>query len=432
MLYRFRRFFHNIIDAAWYVQQRRSEKKEQYDYGLDILADEIYTKPTEVPDGMRMRVRTRDIVRFWLIGGALLYLSYMTFNSLRLVYLVFTAFIVFLALESIVQWLQYFKLSRSMSVIIAYVMFISILVSWILIVIPFVIQQGVDIIEKVFILTRDIETRISTPEGFISWIEWLAMPGFMKEQVMNVWKDEAMQLAIVNTLEDNLTNIVWFLRPYVSGTGSVLFNFFKSAGNGIAQAMIVTVTAIFLSSEKKQVVRFLWTLSWNPVAMTHRMEKIFMKLGQWFEWQIYLSFIIFFVTRWWLYILQMFWISLENKITLALIAWLMEFIPMIWPWIWWLPAILMAISLYGMKWFIVTTIFYLIIQQTEGNLLIPLVLNKAVWVSPLVVFLSILIGWSTLWFLWVIIAVPTAAIISIIYEDYYRKKFVSKDLEDTA
>lgn len=48
--------------------------------------------------------------------------------------------------------------------------------------------------------------------------------------------------------------------------------------------------------------------------------------------------------------------------------------------------------MYGLKGFIITGIAYFIIQWTENNILIPLLMNKSLGVNPLLIFLCVLMG----------------------------------------
>jgi predicted PurR-regulated permease PerM len=118
----------------------------------------------------------------------------------------------------------------------------------------------------------------------------------------------------------------------------------------------------------------------------------------------------------WLWTLSLFWIDLENKWTLALIAWLMEFIPYLWPILGALPALLVGILWYGFGGFIAVGILFIIIQQIEWWI-VPIIMNKALWVSPLMIIIMMLVWMKVMWFVWIILAIPLAVIISLLFED---------------
>jgi len=106
-----------------------------------------------------------------------------------------------------------------------------------------------------------------------------------------------------------------------------------------------------------------------------------------------------------------------KKWTLALISWLTEFIPYIGPLLWGIPAWLLALTHYGLWGFGIIFILYWFIQWTENNILIPYVMNKTLGLSPIVIFLCVLLGGLVLGFVGVVIGVPLAVIITMIYDD---------------
>jgi putative permease len=113
------------------------------------------------------------------------------------------------------------------------------------------------------------------------------------------------------------------------------------------------------------------------------------------------------------------WLGLDlpNKWSLALISWLTEFIPYIGPLLWGIPAWLLALTHYGLWGFGIIFVLYWFIQWTENNILIPYVMNKTLGLSPIVIFLCVLLGGLVLGFVGVVIGVPLAVIITMIYDD---------------
>lgn len=106
-------------------------------------------------------------------------------------------------------------------------------------------------------------------------------------------------------------------------------------------------------------------------------------------------------------------IGLPNPLILALAAGVLEMIPMLGPFLAFAPAVLVALAIDPTKvlWVVAAA---LIIQQLEGNVLVPRVLGHTVGVSPLTVLLGILVG-STLYGIpGAFMAVPVAGAIQVI------------------
>ena len=116
--------------------------------------------------------------------------------------------------------------------------------------------------------------------------------------------------------------------------------------------------------------------------------------------------------------LAAYWaIGLPYVLVLALVAGLMEAVPLVGPLLGAVPAGLVALSLGPDKlvWVIVVT---LIIQQLENSLLVPRVMRKAVGVNPFVSLLAIFAFSSLLGVPGALMAIPTAAIIQLLLDRY--------------
>jgi predicted PurR-regulated permease PerM len=70
---------------------------------------------------------------------------------------------------------------------------------------------------------------------------------------------------------------------------------------------------------------------------------------------------------------------------------------------------------------LIMAIFFFTYQQVENNLIQPYIFKKTVDVSPLLVFVSVLIGTATAGILGALIAIPVTASIQILVRDYYSR-----------
>ena len=110
-------------------------------------------------------------------------------------------------------------------------------------------------------------------------------------------------------------------------------------------------------------------------------------------------------------------IGLPYVLILALIAGIMEAVPIIGPVLGAVPAALVALSIAPNKliWVIVATV---VIQQLENNLLVPRVMRRAVGVNPFVSLLSLFAFSSLLGIPGALMAVPAAAIIHLLLDHF--------------
>jgi len=106
-------------------------------------------------------------------------------------------------------------------------------------------------------------------------------------------------------------------------------------------------------------------------------------------------------------------IGLPNALVLALIAGVLEAVPMIGPLLGAIPAALVALSIAPDK--LVCVIFAtVVIQQLENSLLVPRVMRKAVGVNPFVTLLALFAFSSLFGMAGALMAIPLAAIIQLV------------------
>ncbi len=109
-------------------------------------------------------------------------------------------------------------------------------------------------------------------------------------------------------------------------------------------------------------------------------------------------------------------LGVPYSLLLGVLAGLFEVIPFLGPWISGAVAVLVAIATGGpggpLKGLEVFLLFQ-VVQQLEGNTVVPLVIGRAVKLNPLTVILAILIGDNLLGVAGAVLAVPAAVIIQV-------------------
>jgi predicted PurR-regulated permease PerM len=106
-------------------------------------------------------------------------------------------------------------------------------------------------------------------------------------------------------------------------------------------------------------------------------------------------------------------IGLPNPLLLALLAALGELIPMIGPLLGFAPAVVVALIV-DPSLALIVVVYALVIQQIEGNVLVPRIMGHTVGVSPLTVVLGILIGSILYGLPGAFLAIPVAGAIQVI------------------
>jgi predicted PurR-regulated permease PerM len=103
---------------------------------------------------------------------------------------------------------------------------------------------------------------------------------------------------------------------------------------------------------------------------------------------------------------------------LAVIAGIGEMIPMVGPLLSAIPAVLVALTVspaLGLG----VAVFCLVVQVIENNVLVPKVMGQQVGLSAVTVIIALAIGTELLGFVGALLAVPTAAVVQVLFEELY-------------
>jgi predicted PurR-regulated permease PerM len=104
----------------------------------------------------------------------------------------------------------------------------------------------------------------------------------------------------------------------------------------------------------------------------------------------------------------------------AVIAAIGETIPIVGPIIGGITAIAVALATSpGLA--VEVGIYFLVLHQLEANILVPKIMERRVGVSPVAVIIALLIGGALWGLIGAILAIPTAAILSVIVSEFARE-----------
>jgi len=110
----------------------------------------------------------------------------------------------------------------------------------------------------------------------------------------------------------------------------------------------------------------------------------------------------------------MFLLGVPYAILLGFLAAAAETLPFIGPWISGTPAVLLALVAAGPLKAVEVIVAYQIVQIFEGNVLVPVVMNKAVHLNPLTITLGIVIGAAVFGLIGILLAGPVIVIVQVL------------------
>jgi predicted PurR-regulated permease PerM len=195
--------------------------------------------------------------------------------------------------------------------------------------------------------------------------------------------------------------------------------------SGIITIITIVVLSVYLVAQEegvKHFVKAVTPLKYRPyiVSLVDRLQE---KMGEWLRGQLILMLFVGGLTY-----LGLWLMGVNYALILAIVAGLLEVIPIIGIPIAIIPALLISFTQNPVLALFVL-ILYIVIQQVENHILVPKVMQKAVGLNPVFVIIALLVGYKLGGILGVLISVPAATAISVFIKDFYEYK-VNRDKEN--
>ncbi len=327
----------------------------------------------------------------------ILLLLWFLFMIRDIILLIFLALIIVAAIDPIVDWFQKKKVPRTLTTMVIYILFLSII--------------GLTVSLLVPPITTEIQ---SLGQNF---------PQLM-EKVSGYFRG-VREFTVSHNLQKNVSDFFSNIAGQLSQTGSNIFSGTISIIGGFFELIVVLSIAFYMSVQEKGIKQFFASI----MPEEHReyvsglVDRIQFKMGRWLQGQLLLMFLIFVLDY-----AGLLLIGAPYALVLALIAGLLEIIPYIGPII--SAVVAVAISfLHGPVTGLLVLGLFVLVQQLEGYVLTPLIMKRAVGLNPVVVIVALLIGAKLAGVMGIIVSVPVATVLGEIVNDLVRKPEASEERE---
>jgi predicted PurR-regulated permease PerM len=345
------------------------------------------------PRNLNINVSTSTILRILLIIG----LVFALIKLRNVVLIILTAIVLASFVESAVKKLGKYIKNRVLAVFIIYIFSILILIGLLSVFIPVFIDEMSSLVSS---LSQYI------PNG----------------SILNTFQPGAISGAkgVINTISSSgsLGDLIASTQKLAQSLSGGLFNIFGSAFGSVFNLFLIIIISFYLSIKEKGVENFLRVIipSKSKEYIIDLWQRTEHKIGLWMQGQMLIGLIIGMLTYLGLTIL-----GVKYSLVLALVTGLFEMIPFgIYVAI--LPAVAFSYLDGGVTLALLTFGLYLILHQFEAYLIYPLVIKKVIGISPLVVILSLIIGFELASFWGVILAIPFAVCLSEFLDDVEKGK----------
>ncbi|MDP3051913.1 MAG: AI-2E family transporter [bacterium] len=220
------------------------------------------------------------------------------------------------------------------------------------------------------------------------------------------------------TLSNALTQLVIGLQGYLEKFTAGFFHATAAIFGGAFSLVLVVIISFYLSVQEHGIEKFLQLVT--PRQYEKYILDLWMrsqiKIGRWLQGQILLGVLVGVLVFLGLTIL-----GVKYALMLAILAAILELLPMFGPIIAALPAIAIAF-LESPSLALMVVGFYIIIQQFENHLIYPVVVRKIVGVPSILVIVSMVVGWTLGGFWGILLAIPIAAVMTEFLNDVAAKK----------
>jgi predicted PurR-regulated permease PerM len=331
----------------------------------------------------------RALIRYALLGIALTTaLFWMLFQIRETLLLIYVAALIAIGLSPLVLAIQNHprtprRMPKWAAILVIYVLFVAFVVALAMLNFPPLITQARELGEQI-------------PQLIERGQQWLIQKGVINQPIS---VRQAVEQAPGAGAKDAVGTLLSTLVSVVGGIFGVVAILILAFYLMLDAENILRVFVRFFPRGRRQRVR-------------HACEQVTLKVSAWLGGQLLLAGIIGSTAA-----IGLWLIGVPYFYVLAMVAGIGEMIPMIGPVLSAIPAIIVGFSV-SPQMGVGVAIFFLVQQQIENHLLVPKVMERQVGVSAVVVVISLLLGGSLLGIVGAILAVPTAAILQVVFQEF--------------
>lgn len=303
-----------------------------------------------------------------------LLLLFFLYQIREIIFLVFVSFILMSAFKPWADLLEKYHIPRLVSVLVIYIFIVSILGWGASAVLPLLVTQSIHLGEN--------------------------LPTYLR--------------SVAPFLKFDYQVITQQIAPFGENVLKVTISLFSN----IITLFTLIITSFYLLIARKNLAVYIanFTSEEKAKKWVGIISKIEEGLGAWVRGQIMLGVTIGVFTFIGLTIL-----GIPYTLSLAILAGILEIVPIIGPIISAIPAILIALTVSPFL-ALITAVVYFFIQQLESHIVVPLVMKQTVGLPPLVTIISLMIGAKIGGIGGALLAVPVVVAGATLVTEYIKLK----------
>lgn len=350
----------------------------------------------------------------------ILVLAFLLYQLLDLVLVVLTAVVIASSVEPLIIWFGRYRVKRIFAVIITYVCVVLIFSGLLYFFIPPVLEEASSLLGNApkyldsVTLWNPLNDAKLTETGIVASGLSDGLNG--SKQILGGLSSGSVNASV-------LGGLIAKFEGLTSNASDGVINIASSIFGGAFSFILIIVLSFYLAVQEGGVEKFLRIITpqKNEVYIVNLWKRSQRKIGYWMQGQLVLGILVGVLVYLGLMIL-----GVQNALILAVLAGVLEIIPLFGPILAAIPAILFGFTDGGLTTGLLVLGLFIIIQQFENHLIYPLVVKKVIGVSPIVVILALIVGAKFAGFLGILLSVPVTSALMEFLDDVQRDKDIAE------
>lgn len=332
---------------------------------------------------------TKQVILATLFVVCIFLSFWLLYRFRTIVFLFFIAVVIGTTIRPAVEWLYRRGVSRPTGIIIIYLLIAALLIGFLALVVPLVVDQATQLSQNLPEYQSSFRKALIESDNLLLRNIGLRIPA---------------RLNFLGNTSPTSEEVIDRVGQTIDYGGQAL--------RGLLSILAVFLLAYYWTQESNSVIRS--TLRLMPRArrkdIREFIQMVEVKIAGYVRGQGILSLSVGLAA-----FIGYALIGLPYSLVLAIIAGIMEMVPIVGPALGAIPALLVALALDPGKviWVLVITA---VIQVAENTLLVPRIMTSSMGVNPIVILLSLVTFSAVFGFLGALLALPLAAIIQMALE----------------
>lgn len=347
----------------------------------------------------RYHISTSTMIRFLIVAAV----AWAVFSLRDTLLAVAAAIFISSAVDPGVRWFEDRKIPRIVGVVVIYLAAILLAGFILLFVLPSFLSEASS-------LVGNIPSYITQISDFIPILDQSILNGYVP-----LLEELARRISTIGSGTSLTTSSF--------SASATLFNSAGTLASGAASFLFIIVLSFYFSVTRDGVDHFLRIITpikheQYVISLWSRTKR---KIGAWMQGQIFLGALVGSLVFIMLSILHV-----KHALTLGIIAGLLEIIPVFGPVLSAIPGVAFALLDGGIGLGFWAVLVYVLVQQFENHIFYPLVVRKMVGISPILVIISLVVGYNLAGFMGVVLSVPLSVLLVEYIDDVEQRKTLAK------